>query len=83
MTAQDRETANLTADTCPGCGRKVDPTDATYAVEQHEVETTSVERLELQSAPSDTTVVDGIGRYFHPDCFPFPGWGQRPRPEQP
>ncbi len=68
---------------CPRCGQKVDPAHATYAVEQHEVETTVVEQLELQSAQSDLTLVDGIGTYFHRECFPYPGWGQRQRPEKP
>ena len=82
MTAQDEKAAIGPADTCPRCGQKVDSTDGTYAVEQHEIETTAVEQLELQSTPSVTTIVDGIGRYFHPDCLPFRGWGQRQRPEQ-
>ena len=69
--AQAMESTDSPVDTlCPRRGQKVDPADATYAVEQHEVETTVVEQLEIQSAQSDLTLVGGIGRYFHRECFP-------------
>lgn len=60
---------------CPHCGYPVDPaTDATLVYAKEMVEVTGMGGTARQ-------YTDGIGAYFHPHHWPFPGYREHPRPD--
>jgi hypothetical protein len=57
---------------CPHCLENVDPADESlvYAVEI------------LNDTMGGANYVDGMGGYFHAECYPHAlGWSPRPRPQ--
>jgi hypothetical protein len=61
---------------CPVCGRHVEPNDPDLVYGLKQVESVGM-------GPT-RQVSDGIGAYFHPDCFPFAAnHREAPRPTSP